>query len=179
MTRASGQYFDRASASAPEPVHRSTISGRGRKRLRRQPIPAATSVSGRGMKTPGPTCNGHRAERGGPTMCCNGIRAHALRSRVARSARRSRRRPRSSNGSRPRLGARGMRGQLFGVDARRCRLPPRPALPRRASIALQRARRRHACCSRDCLSAAASASNNASRSPSSTWSRLCALKLIR
>ena len=31
-----------ASASAPEPVHRSTMTGRGEKSLRQQPIPAAT-----------------------------------------------------------------------------------------------------------------------------------------
>ncbi len=64
------------SASTPDPVHRSRTTGG----LLPQPSrnesaqPMSSSVSGRGMKTPGPTATSMLPIDATPMMCCNGIR---------------------------------------------------------------------------------------------------------
>ena len=75
------------------------------------------------------------------------------------------------------LGAGRVRGQELGIGSRRVDAGLRQC--RRSGGDRLAHARVHACCSRDCLSAAARASSRASRSPSMTWSRLWALKLIR
>ncbi len=80
--RASGQNFDRASASAAEPVHRSTITGRGGSGWA-DAHSSSPSVSGRGMNTPGPTWTVTGPSGAVPTMCCNGIRCERAATRSA------------------------------------------------------------------------------------------------
>ena len=55
MTRASGQNFASATASAPEPVHRSTMHRHVAASGCADAHSSSDSVSGRGMNTPGPT----------------------------------------------------------------------------------------------------------------------------
>ena len=82
--------------------------------------------------------------------------------------------------------ARDVRGEQFGVGARgghtgggqACRCG-RDRLPQLCRTSAAGGRGHDCCCSRACLSAVPSASSSASMSPSSTWSRLCALKLMR
>ena len=60
-TSASGTSPATASATAPEPVQRSTTTGvrpvASTSRARSTPQPASSSVSGRGVNTPGPTAS--------------------------------------------------------------------------------------------------------------------------
>ena len=73
MIRAMGWRWPSASASAPEPVHRSTMTGRAGRRCSVAHARRA-SVSGRGMKTPGPTCSISGPNAAVPVRCCNGTR---------------------------------------------------------------------------------------------------------
>ena len=73
MTRAAGRWRASATASAPDPVHRSTITGRAGSCCAVAHSKMA-SVSGRGMNTPGPTCSCTGPNATVPVRCCNGTR---------------------------------------------------------------------------------------------------------
>ena len=86
VTSAAGTASAMASASAPDPVHRSTTAGpvalRRPEASSRIFFPRASthhcaisSVSGRGTNTPGPTASSRRPIGAVPMMCCSGSRA--------------------------------------------------------------------------------------------------------
>ena len=163
MTRAAGRCWASATANAPDPVHRSTITDGAVSRCA-----AAHCQHGLGLRAryehAGADVQRHRPERRRPGEM---LQRHSLRTRghdvavapeefVA---------GRLEQGQSAAFGAHQMSGQLLGVVTRG--IDPGFGELRRSGV--DRAPQRgHACCSRDCLSAALSASNNASRSPSST-----------
>ena len=134
---------------------------------------------GTGYEDPGADVQRDRPERRGPQEM---LQRHALRARghdVAVALEKVFA-GRLEQGKAPAVSPRQVRGQLFGIPTRRIdsrfgkggrgivdRAPQtEPACP--SSLHFASSRRRHACCSRVCLSAAARASNRASRSPSRT-----------
>ena len=74
MTCADGRSLAKAMASAPDPVHRSTITGRSGKGWA-SAHSSIDSVSGRGMNTPGPTETVTGPNGAFPVRCCSGLRA--------------------------------------------------------------------------------------------------------
>ena len=83
-------------AMAPDPVHRSTTTAATAVRAtsRRTSASAAsttTSVSGRGMNTPGPTASVSRRKCASPVRCCSGTRSARARRRARRTPRPARR----------------------------------------------------------------------------------------
>ena len=168
-----------ATASAPEPVHRSTITGVPAKAgCRSDPFQQRLGLRARD-EHPGPDVRASSGPNGADAGQV--LQRHPARPRVDELAVAVV--ERSSGSMEPQqaaVDAGDVRGEELGVDAARCRCP---ACGERAgaasSMARRRPRHRAALCSLACLSAAASASNIASSSPSRTWSRLCALKPMR
>ncbi len=73
ITRAAGRCRASATANAPDPVHKSTITDRAASCCAVAHAKMA-SVSGRGMNTPGPTCRSTGPNAAVPVRCCNGTR---------------------------------------------------------------------------------------------------------
>ncbi len=74
-TTASGRHAATASASAADPVHRSTTSGDDASAIAARPHSSSSSVSGRGVNTPGPTVTVTGPSTALPSRCCSGSRA--------------------------------------------------------------------------------------------------------
>ncbi len=74
-TRAAGTSSAIARARAPEPAQRSITIGSARPFSSGRTASTSSSVSGRGMKTPGPTARSRLRNGARPVMCCSGSRA--------------------------------------------------------------------------------------------------------
>ena len=117
MTRAAGRCWASATANAPDPVHRSTITGRAASRCAVAHANMA-SVSGRGMNTPGPTCSITGPNAAVPVRCCNGTRRERAATIVA-VAPEELVAGRLEQGQPTALGTCQMSGQLLGIVTRR------------------------------------------------------------
>ena len=108
----------RPDASAPEPVHRSTTSGDGTSGDGASPHSSSSSVSGRGVNTPGPTATSTGPSTAVPSRCCSGSRA-ARRSTSARSGVDGGASTQRGAAAAARAAPSDVGGEQLGVDARR------------------------------------------------------------
>ena len=173
-TVAAGHSALTASAMAPDPVARSTTTGASRPASERRARSTSSSVSGRGTKTPGPTSSSSPRKYARPVRCCSGTRLGALGDEVRIPLRRL---DPTEDHEPPGLAdvlAAQVGGEVQGVDrggldaglgeghgARR-RTRRSATAPHAPATAARRA----------CSSASTQEPMTASRSPSSTWSRL-------